>query len=266
MTMKMKWVPAVLKLTSSLPPRLRSQPKNGIVTLKNVDYRHLQKYNHSHPRPSPMCISQGRPGYCCCNSWLDHGAMIMYYSQALMKTHLARLWLRFSAQCVLATFSWCHAIASTYVYKVYRYIHVPCTARGTCVYINAFHVATLIDGLSVKIRWVLCWRSVRSVYCEVFARVIFYPQNRWEKHTYLLLTMSLEVLKNALRVPVNLLVMVFLLPVLVVEYILGGLTLLASIGSLLQCEDRGLALKFITAYQSGALLKAKFPNSIAVRS
>ena len=78
--------------------------------------------------------------------------------------------------------------------------------------------------------------------------------------------MSLQTLKRALKIPVNLLLMFVLLPVLVVEYILGGLTLLASIGSLVQCEDRGLALKFITAYQSGALLKAKFPNSIAVRS
>ena len=78
--------------------------------------------------------------------------------------------------------------------------------------------------------------------------------------------MSLETLKNAARVPLNLLIMLVLLPVLVVEYIIGGLSLLVSICSLLQCEDRGLALKFITAYQSGALLKAKFPNSIAVRS
>ena len=78
--------------------------------------------------------------------------------------------------------------------------------------------------------------------------------------------MSLEALANAARVPINLLLMVVLLPVLVIEYILGGLTLLVSFGSLLLCEDRGLAFKFITAYQSGALLKAKFPNSIAVRS
>lgn len=78
--------------------------------------------------------------------------------------------------------------------------------------------------------------------------------------------MSLETLGKVLRIPVNLLLMFLLLPVLIMEYILGGLTLLASIGSLLLCEDRGLALKFITAYQSGALLKAKFPNSIAVRS
>lgn len=79
-------------------------------------------------------------------------------------------------------------------------------------------------------------------------------------------TMSLETVKNVARVPLNLLLMVVLLPVLVIEYIIGGLTLLASIGSLLQCEDKGLALKFITAYQSGALVKTKFPNSIAVRS
>ena len=79
-------------------------------------------------------------------------------------------------------------------------------------------------------------------------------------------TMSLETVKNVARVPLNLLLMLVLLPVLVIEYIIGGLTLLASIGSLLQCEDKGLAFKFITAYQSGALVKTKFPNSIAVRS
>lgn len=78
--------------------------------------------------------------------------------------------------------------------------------------------------------------------------------------------MSLETLKNVAQLPLNLLVLLVLLPVLAVEYVISGLSLLLSICSLLQCEDRGLAIKFITAYQSGALLKAKFPNSIAVRS
>ena len=78
--------------------------------------------------------------------------------------------------------------------------------------------------------------------------------------------MSLEVAKNVARVPLNMLLMVLLLPVIVIEYIIGGVTMLASIVSLLQCDDRTTALKFITAYKSGALLKTKFPNSIAVRS
>lgn len=71
---------------------------------------------------------------------------------------------------------------------------------------------------------------------------------------------------KVLSVPVNFIIAVLLLPMMLIEYLLDGLNLLASIGSLLQCEDKTTAFKFITAYQSGALLKAKFPNSIAVRS
>ena len=77
---------------------------------------------------------------------------------------------------------------------------------------------------------------------------------------------SLEIAKRIARVPVNALLILLLLPVLFIEHFIGALTMLASIFSLLQCEDRALALKFITAYKSGALLKDKFPNSIAVRS
>lgn len=75
-----------------------------------------------------------------------------------------------------------------------------------------------------------------------------------------------EEMKRILRVPLDALLMVLLLPVMLMEYLVDGLTMLASIGSLLQCEDRVTAIKFITAYQSGELLKGKFPNSIAVRS
>lgn len=80
------------------------------------------------------------------------------------------------------------------------------------------------------------------------------------------MVLELQAVKNAARVPLNALLMIVLLPVLVIEHLIGGLTMLASVGSLLQCEDRATAFKFITAYQSGALLKTKFPNSIAVRS
>lgn len=75
-----------------------------------------------------------------------------------------------------------------------------------------------------------------------------------------------ELLQRVIRLPLDALLLVLLLPVLVIEYIIGGLTILASLVSLLQCEDKMSAFKFITAYQTGALLKAKFPNSIAVRS
>ncbi len=73
-------------------------------------------------------------------------------------------------------------------------------------------------------------------------------------------------MKNLLEVVLDALIMAVMLPVMLVEYLIGGLTMLASVGSLLQCEDRITAIKFITAYQSGTLLKGKFPNSIAVRS
>lgn len=78
--------------------------------------------------------------------------------------------------------------------------------------------------------------------------------------------MSLEVVKNIARIPLNVLLMVVLLPVLLIEYVIGGLTMLATLLSLLQCDDIATGFKFITAYQTGALLKTKFPNSIAVRS
>lgn len=75
-----------------------------------------------------------------------------------------------------------------------------------------------------------------------------------------------EVAMKVLAVPLNLLIAILLLPMMVIEYLLDGLNFIASIGSFLQCEDKATAFKFITAYQTGALLKTKFPNSIAVRS
>lgn len=73
-------------------------------------------------------------------------------------------------------------------------------------------------------------------------------------------------LQDVLLMPVNALVVVMLLPCVVVEHVLDGLSLVASMGCLLQCDDKITALKFITAHSTGSLLKAKFPNSIAVRS
>ena len=78
--------------------------------------------------------------------------------------------------------------------------------------------------------------------------------------------MSLESVKTVLRVPLNMLLVVLLLPILVIEYSLSALSMVASIGSLLRCDDKIVALKFIMAYKTGELLRAKFPNSIAVRS
>jgi len=69
-----------------------------------------------------------------------------------------------------------------------------------------------------------------------------------------------------LSYPANALVVLLVLPVVVVEHALDGLSLLAGVGSLLRCDDRIKALKFITAYSTGSLLKEKLPNSIAVRS
>lgn len=77
---------------------------------------------------------------------------------------------------------------------------------------------------------------------------------------------TLQSLKNAARIPLSALLIVLLFPALVIEHIIGGLTMLASLVTLLQCEDRAKAFKFITSYQTAALLKEKFPNSIAVRS
>lgn len=74
------------------------------------------------------------------------------------------------------------------------------------------------------------------------------------------------IVQKALQLPLNIILMLLLLPVMLFEYISDGLTMLASIISLLQCDDRKTAFKFLTAYQTGQLIKAKFPNSIAVRS
>ena len=73
-------------------------------------------------------------------------------------------------------------------------------------------------------------------------------------------------LEKVLLFPVRAAVVVMVLPFVVVEHVFDGLSLLASIGSLLQCDDKVKALRFITAHSTGSLLKVKLPNSIAVRS
>lgn len=73
-------------------------------------------------------------------------------------------------------------------------------------------------------------------------------------------------LGKVLLFPVRVAVVVMVLPFVVMEHVFDGLSLVASVGSLLQCDDKVKALKFITAHSTGALLKVKLPNSIAVRS
>ena len=72
--------------------------------------------------------------------------------------------------------------------------------------------------------------------------------------------------KNVLLFPVRAAVIVLVLPFVVLEHVFDGLSLLASVGSLLQCEDRTKALQLITSHSTRSLLKVKLPNSIAVRS
>lgn len=67
--------------------------------------------------------------------------------------------------------------------------------------------------------------------------------------------------------PVKIVVVLLVLPFAAVEYIFDGLWLLATIGALLRCDDRVLALKSLsTSFSTDSLLKDKLPNSIAVRS
>ena len=79
-------------------------------------------------------------------------------------------------------------------------------------------------------------------------------------------TVEMAGLEKALLFPLRAAVVVLVLPFVVVEHVFDGLSLLASVGSLLQCDDKVKALRFITAHSTGALLKVKLPNSIAVRS
>ena len=72
-------------------------------------------------------------------------------------------------------------------------------------------------------------------------------------------------LQRLALLPLNALVVLLILPFVGMEYIFDGLSLLATVGCLLRCDDRLSALRFVTAYSTG-MLKTKLPNSIAVRS
>ena len=78
--------------------------------------------------------------------------------------------------------------------------------------------------------------------------------------------MKTDLLIGLLMLPVNAVVLFMLLPFVLARYFLSCLSLLVSVGALLQYEDRRSALRFSTAYSSDTVLKARFPNSIAVRS
>ena len=73
-------------------------------------------------------------------------------------------------------------------------------------------------------------------------------------------------LQRLTLLPVSALAVLLVLPFVAMEYVLSALSLLATVGALLRCDDKITALKFITAHSTGALLREKLPNSIAVRS
>lgn len=77
---------------------------------------------------------------------------------------------------------------------------------------------------------------------------------------------AMAELQRLTLIPVSVLAVVLFLPFVAMEYVFNGLSLLATMGALLRCDNKITALKFITAHSTGSLLKAKLPNSIAVRS
>ena len=67
--------------------------------------------------------------------------------------------------------------------------------------------------------------------------------------------------------PLEVILVFFLLPFVLMEYLFEGISLLFGLISLLQLENRTSGLRFITSsYNTADVIKAKFPNSIAVRS
>jgi hypothetical protein len=73
-------------------------------------------------------------------------------------------------------------------------------------------------------------------------------------------------LQRLTLVPVSVVAVLLILPFAAMEYVFSGLSLLATVGALLRCDNRITALKFIAAHSTGSLLREKLPNSIAVRS
>ena len=73
-------------------------------------------------------------------------------------------------------------------------------------------------------------------------------------------------LQRLTLVPVSVLAVLLVLPFVAMEYVFNSLSLLATVGALLRCDNKVTALKFIAAHSTGSLLREKLPNSIAVRS
>ena len=78
----------------------------------------------------------------------------------------------------------------------------------------------------------------------------------------------MDDLITTLAVPLNAVIIAILLPVLVLKRCVTGLSdLLEGASSLFDLRDMKDALKFINSSEiTESVLKAKFPNSIAVRS
>lgn len=77
---------------------------------------------------------------------------------------------------------------------------------------------------------------------------------------------TMAELQRLTLMPLSVLVVMLILPFAALEYLFDGISLLATAGAILRCDNKITALKFITAYTTGSLIRGKLPNSIAVRS
>ena len=85
--------------------------------------------------------------------------------------------------------------------------------------------------------------------------------------TYTVLMEMFSTVKRALSLPLNCVVIILLLPLLVSEKLLSGLAMLADMLTAAGPADVTKSLEFLTSKANREdLLRAKFPNSIAVRS
>lgn len=83
----------------------------------------------------------------------------------------------------------------------------------------------------------------------------------------IVLTKMLSTVKRVLSLPLNALVILLLLPLLLLEKLLSGLTVLADMIMAAGPGDVAKSLEFLSSQANNKeLLRAKFPNSIAVRS
>ena len=77
----------------------------------------------------------------------------------------------------------------------------------------------------------------------------------------------LSTVKRVLSLPLNAVVIILLLPLLVSEKLISALTVLADMVLSAGPGDVTKSLEFLTSQANNKeLLRAKFPNSIAVRS